>query len=160
MSDEAELVLQPLEHSRGTRTMRRPCSRLRGLSNLALTSSFSGRCFNCSDSLPASPRTTLRTGLRILGEGNLLGIYPEGTRSPDGRLYRGRTGVATSGTNGAYRRDDRAGDRAFHCRTCRIFGVAAAAPSLPEVYTRAIDGVVIGPNVGSCGTAAKAAKRP
>jgi 1-acyl-sn-glycerol-3-phosphate acyltransferase len=36
----------------------------------------------------------LRTGLRILGEGKLLGIYPEGTRSPDGRLYRGRTGVA------------------------------------------------------------------
>ncbi|MEZ5115533.1 MAG: lysophospholipid acyltransferase family protein [Candidatus Nanopelagicales bacterium] len=36
----------------------------------------------------------LRTGLRILGEGELLGIYPEGTRSPDGTLYRGRTGVA------------------------------------------------------------------
>ena len=36
----------------------------------------------------------LRTGLRILGEGNLLGLYPEGTRSPDGRLYRGKTGVA------------------------------------------------------------------
>ncbi len=34
------------------------------------------------------------TGLRILGEGKLLGIYPEGTRSPDGRLYRGKTGVA------------------------------------------------------------------
>jgi 1-acyl-sn-glycerol-3-phosphate acyltransferase len=36
----------------------------------------------------------LRTGLRILGGGNLLGLYPEGTRSPDGRLYRGKTGVA------------------------------------------------------------------
>jgi 1-acyl-sn-glycerol-3-phosphate acyltransferase len=36
----------------------------------------------------------LRTGLRILREGDLLGIYPEGTRSPDGRLYRGRTGMA------------------------------------------------------------------
>jgi 1-acyl-sn-glycerol-3-phosphate acyltransferase len=36
----------------------------------------------------------LRTGLRILAEGSLLGIYPEGTRSPDGRLYRGKTGVA------------------------------------------------------------------
>ncbi|MDX6274938.1 MAG: 1-acyl-sn-glycerol-3-phosphate acyltransferase [Frankiales bacterium] len=36
----------------------------------------------------------LRTGLRILESGKLLGIYPEGTRSPDGRLYRGRTGVA------------------------------------------------------------------
>ncbi len=34
------------------------------------------------------------TGIRILREGKLLGIYPEGTRSPDGRLYRGRTGPA------------------------------------------------------------------
>jgi 1-acyl-sn-glycerol-3-phosphate acyltransferase len=34
------------------------------------------------------------TGLRILRTGELLGIYPEGTRSPDGRLYRGKTGVA------------------------------------------------------------------
>jgi 1-acyl-sn-glycerol-3-phosphate acyltransferase len=36
----------------------------------------------------------LNSGLRILRRGELLGIYPEGTRSPDGRLYRGRTGVA------------------------------------------------------------------
>jgi 1-acyl-sn-glycerol-3-phosphate acyltransferase len=36
----------------------------------------------------------MRTGLRVLAEGNLLGIYPEGTRSPDGRLYKGKTGVA------------------------------------------------------------------
>lgn len=36
----------------------------------------------------------LATGLRVLGEGHLLGIYPEGTRSPDARLYRGKTGVA------------------------------------------------------------------
>jgi 1-acyl-sn-glycerol-3-phosphate acyltransferase len=37
---------------------------------------------------------SLRTGLRVLGSGSLLGIYPEGTRSPDGKMYRGRTGVA------------------------------------------------------------------
>ena len=37
---------------------------------------------------------SLITGLKVLGEGSVLGIYPEGTRSPDGRLYRGRTGVA------------------------------------------------------------------
>jgi 1-acyl-sn-glycerol-3-phosphate acyltransferase len=36
----------------------------------------------------------IRTGVRILNEGKLLGIYPEGTRSPDGRLYRGKMGVA------------------------------------------------------------------
>ncbi|WOP20234.1 lysophospholipid acyltransferase family protein [Raineyella sp. LH-20] len=30
----------------------------------------------------------------VLGQGDLLGIYPEGTRSPDGRLYKGKTGVA------------------------------------------------------------------
>jgi 1-acyl-sn-glycerol-3-phosphate acyltransferase len=33
-------------------------------------------------------------GMQVLENGELLGIYPEGTRSPDGRLYRGRTGVA------------------------------------------------------------------
>jgi 1-acyl-sn-glycerol-3-phosphate acyltransferase len=36
----------------------------------------------------------LRTGLRVLAQGEILGIYPEGTRTPDGRLYRGKTGVA------------------------------------------------------------------
>ena len=36
----------------------------------------------------------LLTGLSVLARGECLGIYPEGTRSPDGRLYRGRTGVA------------------------------------------------------------------
>jgi 1-acyl-sn-glycerol-3-phosphate acyltransferase len=36
----------------------------------------------------------LDVGMDVLSEGRLLGIYPEGTRSPDGRLFRGRTGVA------------------------------------------------------------------
>ncbi|MBU6212979.1 MAG: 1-acyl-sn-glycerol-3-phosphate acyltransferase [Actinomycetales bacterium] len=36
----------------------------------------------------------ISTGVRVVKSGKLLGIYPEGTRSPDGRLYRGRTGAA------------------------------------------------------------------
>ncbi|MGI8681429.1 MAG: lysophospholipid acyltransferase family protein [Mycobacteriales bacterium] len=36
----------------------------------------------------------LRTALKIMRSGGLLGLYPEGTRSPDGRLYRGKTGIA------------------------------------------------------------------
>jgi 1-acyl-sn-glycerol-3-phosphate acyltransferase len=36
----------------------------------------------------------LVTATRLLGEGKLMGMYPEGTRSPDGRLYKGKTGLA------------------------------------------------------------------
>ena len=42
----------------------------------------------------AASERALRTGLRVLADGHLLGIYPEGTRSPDGRMYRGKTGIA------------------------------------------------------------------
>ncbi|MDZ7884308.1 MAG: lysophospholipid acyltransferase family protein [Mycobacterium sp.] len=41
-----------------------------------------------------SALAALTTAQRILGEGKLLGMYPEGTRSPDGRLYKGKTGLA------------------------------------------------------------------
>jgi 1-acyl-sn-glycerol-3-phosphate acyltransferase len=37
---------------------------------------------------------SLDTALAVLERGDAFGIYPEGTRSRDGRLYRGRTGVA------------------------------------------------------------------
>ena len=41
----------------------------------------------------------LEAALRLLREGALFGIYPEGTRSPDGRLYRGRTGIGWLAAN-------------------------------------------------------------
>ncbi|MDN5919236.1 MAG: 1-acyl-sn-glycerol-3-phosphate acyltransferase [Pseudonocardia sp.] len=42
----------------------------------------------------SAARAAMDTATRLLGEGKLLGIYPEGTRSPDGKLYKGKTGVA------------------------------------------------------------------
>jgi 1-acyl-sn-glycerol-3-phosphate acyltransferase len=42
----------------------------------------------------SAARSAIDAGLAVLARGELLGIYPEGTRSHDGRLYRGRTGVA------------------------------------------------------------------
>lgn len=42
----------------------------------------------------AASEQALQAGKKVLADGKLLGIYPEGTRSPDGRLYRGKTGVA------------------------------------------------------------------
>ncbi|MFD7443887.1 lysophospholipid acyltransferase family protein [Streptomyces sp. NPDC059909] len=39
-------------------------------------------------------QAAIREGLGVLGKGELLGIYPEGTRSHDGRLYKGKVGVA------------------------------------------------------------------
>ena len=56
--------------------------------------------FEASGQLPIdrsggkASEASLNTGLRVLAEGYALGIYPEGTRSPDGVMYRGRTGVA------------------------------------------------------------------
>lgn len=37
---------------------------------------------------------TLRAASEVLDKGEIFGIYPEGTRSPDGRIYKGRTGMA------------------------------------------------------------------
>jgi len=67
----------------------------RGLKGLASKAFFSGVGQIPVDRTggKASERA-LATGLRVLAEGRLLGIYPEGTRTPDGRLYRGKTGVA------------------------------------------------------------------
>lgn len=45
-------------------------------------------------------KEALGTAQRVLSEGGAFGIHPEGTRSPDGRLYRGRTGVARLALSG------------------------------------------------------------
>jgi 1-acyl-sn-glycerol-3-phosphate acyltransferase len=67
----------------------------RGLKGLASKAFFSGVGQIPMDrSGGAASERALNTGLRVLAQGNLLGIYPEGTRTPDGRLYRGKTGVA------------------------------------------------------------------
>lgn len=56
--------------------------------------------FEASGQLPIdrsggkASEASLNTGLQVLAEGKVLGIYPEGTRSPNGILYRGRTGIA------------------------------------------------------------------
>jgi 1-acyl-sn-glycerol-3-phosphate acyltransferase len=61
-----------------------------------LTAAF----FKLTNQLPmdrsggAASANSLQTGIEVLKDGGLLGIYPEGTRSPDGRLYRGKVGVA------------------------------------------------------------------
>ncbi len=61
-----------------------------------LTAAF----FRLTNQLPmdrsggAASANSLESGRQILRNGGLLGIYPEGTRSPDGKLYRGKVGVA------------------------------------------------------------------
>ncbi|HEX5088332.1 MAG TPA: lysophospholipid acyltransferase family protein [Nocardioides sp.] len=61
---------------------------------------FQRRFFSGSGQVPidrsgaTAAEGALRAAKKILADGELFGIYPEGTRSHDGRLYRGKTGVA------------------------------------------------------------------
>ena len=43
---------------------------------------------------PRAAMRSLELGEEVLRRGEAFGVYPEGTRSPDGRLHKGRTGVA------------------------------------------------------------------
>src|SRR3954471_11726760 len=67
----------------------------------------------------------LRTAKRLLQEGRLVGIFPEGTRSRDGRLYRGRTGVARLAAE--------TGVRVIPCATVGVFDLAPPGTRVPRM---------------------------
>jgi 1-acyl-sn-glycerol-3-phosphate acyltransferase len=86
-----------------------PLSVNRPVSFLAKSEYFTGtgvkglltkKFFQASNQIPmdrsggAASLKSLEEGITTLKAGNLLGIYPEGTRSPDGKLYKGKIGVA------------------------------------------------------------------
>jgi 1-acyl-sn-glycerol-3-phosphate acyltransferase len=66
----------------------------------------------------------LRTSTRLLRDGALLGVFPEGTRSPDGRLYRGRTGIARMAAE--------TGVPVVPCATVGLFESARSGRYLPR----------------------------
>jgi 1-acyl-sn-glycerol-3-phosphate acyltransferase len=72
---------------------------------------------------PAST-AALRTAARLLQEGSLLGVFPEGTRSKDGRLQPGRTGLA--------RMAAQTGVPVVPCATIGTYDAAPAGVRLPR----------------------------
>ena len=70
-------------------------------------------------------QAALETAKRILAEGKLLGIYPEGTRSPDGRLYKGKTGVARMALE--------AGVTVIPCAMVNTFDIQPPGKVLPKI---------------------------
>ena len=72
----------------------------------------------------------LRTAQRLLGEGRLVGIFPEGTRSRDGRLYRGRTGVARLAAE--------TGVPVVPCATVGVFHIAPPGARVPRLRKVAV----------------------
>jgi 1-acyl-sn-glycerol-3-phosphate acyltransferase len=70
-------------------------------------------------------QAALEAGLSVLKDGGLLGIYPEGTRSPDGRLYRGKTGVARMALEG--------GVPVIPCAMVNTFEIQPPGKVLPKV---------------------------
>ena len=82
--------------SGGSRSWRRPStSRRPGIKGWFQKKFFSGAGQVPIDRSGASAAEgALASARQILEQGDLFGIYPEGTRSHDGKLYRGKTGVA------------------------------------------------------------------
>ncbi|MFJ8233470.1 lysophospholipid acyltransferase family protein [Streptomyces sp. NPDC094448] len=70
-------------------------------------------------------RAAIREGLGVLGKGELLGIYPEGTRSHDGRLYKGKVGVAVMAL--------RAGVPVIPCAMVGTFEIQPPGQTLPKI---------------------------
>jgi 1-acyl-sn-glycerol-3-phosphate acyltransferase len=69
--------------------------------------------------------SAIREGMKVLGKGELLGIYPEGTRSHDGRLYKGKVGVATMAI--------RAGVPVIPCAMIGTYEIQPAGRRLPRI---------------------------
>lgn len=67
----------------------------------------------------------IREGLGVLAEGELLGIYPEGTRSHDGRLYKGKVGVAVMAI--------RAGVPVVPCAMVGTFEIQPPGQKVPSI---------------------------
>ncbi|MFF5668044.1 lysophospholipid acyltransferase family protein [Streptomyces griseofuscus] len=70
-------------------------------------------------------QAAIREGLGVLDKGELLGIYPEGTRSHDGRLYKGKVGVAVMAL--------RAGVPVIPCAMIGTFEAQPPGRTLPRV---------------------------
>ncbi|MFE3096879.1 lysophospholipid acyltransferase family protein [Streptomyces sp. NPDC059248] len=70
-------------------------------------------------------QAAIREGLGVLSKGELLGIYPEGTRSHDGRLYKGKVGVAVMAL--------RAGVPVIPCAMVGTFEIQPPGQKLPKV---------------------------
>ncbi|MFF5142683.1 lysophospholipid acyltransferase family protein [Streptomyces sp. NPDC013157] len=71
-------------------------------------------------------QAAIREGLGVLGKGELLGIYPEGTRSHDGRLYKGKVGVAVMAL--------RAGVPVIPCAMIGTFEAQPPGKVIPNVH--------------------------
>ncbi|MFD6229754.1 lysophospholipid acyltransferase family protein [Streptomyces sp. NPDC060232] len=70
-------------------------------------------------------QAALREGLGVLAKGELLGIYPEGTRSHDGRLYKGKVGVAAMAL--------RAGVPVVPCAMVGTFEIQPPGKKIPNI---------------------------